>query len=273
MLPAGVQGLHCQAWKFVMSGVNEARVWGPLWVVFCLLEVFTVACGVPPDEGSDAGSLAEETRAVAAQEAGHATEEVGLRLISASERGDARAVERLLEQDVSVDARDERGRTALIAAAYGNRLDVAGLLVDAGADVNAKDETQQSAYLISTSEVGDDPRLLELTLRNGANVHSLDSYNGTGLIRAAERGHVRIVEQLLQTDIEVNHVNDLGWTALLEAIILGDGGRRHDEVVRLLVGAGANVNLADGEGVTPLEHARWRGYEEIARILESAGAR
>ena len=110
-----------------------------------------------------------------------------LRLISASEHGDVRAVERLLEQGAGVDARDESGRTALIAAAYGNRLDVAGLLVDAGADVNAKDETQQSAYLISTSEVGEDPRLLQLTLRNGANVNSLDSYNGTGLIRAAER--------------------------------------------------------------------------------------
>jgi uncharacterized protein len=196
-----------------------------------------------------------------------------LRLISASERGDVRAVERLLEQDASVDSRDESGRTALIAAAYGNRLDVARMLVEAGADVNAKDETQQSAYLISTSEVGDDPPLLELTLRNGANVHSLDSYNGTGLIRAAERGHVRIVERLLRTDIEVNHVNNLGWTALLEAIILGDGGRSHTEVVRLLIEAGADVNLADGEGVTPLEHARRRGYEEIVRILQSAGAR
>jgi ankyrin repeat protein len=242
-------------------------------VVFCLLEVSAAACGVPPEERSDAGSLAEETRVVAEHEAGHATGEADSRLISASERGDVRAVERLLEQGAGVDTRDEGGRTALIAAAYGNRLDVAGLLVDAGADVNAKDETQQSAYLISTSEVGDDPRLLELTLRNGANVHSLDSYNGTGLIRAAERGHGRVVERLLRTDIDVNHVNNLGWTALLEAIILGDGGRSHTEVVRLLVGAGANVNLADGEGVTPLEHARQRGYEEIVRILQSAGAR
>jgi ankyrin repeat protein len=256
-----------------MGGVSEARPWWHLWVVCCLLEVSTVACGVPPEESSDSGSPAEETRVVAEHEAGHATEEADLRLISASERGDVRAVERLLEQGAGVDARDESGRTALIAAAYGNRLDVAGLLVDAGADVNAKDETQQSAYLISTSEVGDDPRLLELTLRNGANVNSLDSYNGTGLIRASERGYGRVVERLLRTDIEVNHVNNLGWTALLEAIILGDGGRSHTEVVRLLVGAGANVNLADGEGVTPLEHARRRGYVKIVRILEAAGAR
>jgi uncharacterized protein len=256
-----------------MSGVSEARLWWRLWVVFCLLEVSAAACGVPPEERSDTGRVVEETRVVAEHEAGHATGEDDSKLISASERGDVRAVERLLEQGASVDTRDEGGRTALIAAAFGNRLDVANLLVEAGADVNAKDETQQSAYLISTSEVGDDPRLLELTLRNGANVHSLDGYNGTGLIRAAERGHVRVVERLLRTDIEVNHVNNLGWTALLEAIILGDGGRSHTEVVRLLVLAGANVNLADGEDVTPLEHARRRGYEEIVRILQSAGAR
>lgn len=255
-----------------MSGVGEAHRWWRLWVAIGLLVLLTAACGVLLDERSDARSPAEETRVAAGQEDGQSTEE-DLRLISASERGDARGVERLLEQDASVDARDESGRTALIAAAYGNRLDVAGLLIEAGADVNAKDETHQSAYLISTSEVGDDPRMLELTLRNGANVHSLDSYNGTGLIRAAERGHVRIVGRLLQTDIRVNHVNNLEWTAVLEAIILGDGGRRHTEVVRLLVGAGANVNLADGEGVTPLEHARQRGYDEIARILQAAGAR
>lgn len=241
-------------------------------MAICLLASLTVACGVPQDQRSDSGDQAGDTRVAAGQEGGRAAREE-MKLISAAERGDARAVQRLLEEGASVDARDEGGRTALIAAAYGNRLGVARSLIEAGANVNTKDQTQQSAYLISTSEVGDDPRLLELTLRNGANVHSLDSYNGTGLIRAAERGHFRIVERLLQTSVEVDHVNNLGWTALLEAIILGDGGPRHTKVVRLLVGAGADVNLADGEGVTPLEHARRRGHEEIARILQAAGAR
>src|SRR5918994_5598024 len=91
----------------------------------------------------------------------------------------------------------------------------------------------------ATMEVGDDPRLLELTLRNGADIGSLDSYNGTGLIRAADRGHVRIVEELLKTEMDVDHVNNLAWTALLEAIILGEGDARHTEVVRLLVEGGA----------------------------------
>ena len=108
-------------------------------------------------------------------------------------------------------------------------------LIAQGADVNAKDVTQQSAYLIATSEVGDDPRLLELTLANGARVDDKDSYDGTGLIRAAERGHPRIVRRLLEAGIDRDHVNRLGWTALHEAVVLGDGGPDHVATVRALV--------------------------------------
>jgi hypothetical protein len=114
---------------------------------------------------------------------------------------------------------------------------------------------------------------LRRTLQAGADVHSTDSFVGTGLIRAADRGHVEIIEELLKTDIRLDHVNRLGWTALLEAIILGDGGPHHTEVVRLLVAAGADVNLTDSAGVAPLAHARDRGHEEMIEILEQAGAR
>ena len=192
-------------------------------------------------------------------------------LILAAEQGDIERVRQLLAQGASVHAQDERGVTALIAAAYRNHLAIADLLIQAGADVNIQDNTKQSAYLIATSEGYLD--LLHRTLQAGADVHSKDSYNGTGLIRAADRGHVEIIEELLKTGIDVNHVNNLGWTALLEAIILGDGGPRHTEVVRLLVNAGADVNLADSNGITPLAHAQQRGYGQIADILLKAGAR
>ena len=111
-----------------------------------------------------------------------------------------------------------------MAAAYGNHVQIAELLLKAGADPNAKDETVQSAYLIATSEVGDDPRLLRLTLRHGADVRSLDSWKGTGLIRAADRGFDTIITVLLETDVDIDHVNRIGYTALHEAVILGDGG-------------------------------------------------
>jgi len=192
-------------------------------------------------------------------------------LIAAAGGGDARAVGELLKRGASVHAADERGVTALIAAAYGNRLDAARLLIAAGADVNRQDQTQQSAHLIATSEGY--LKLLRLTLGAGADVHRTDSYNGTGLIRAADRGHVEIVRELLRTRIKIDHVNRLGWTALLEAVILGDGGPRHTEVARLLVEAGADVNLADSRGVTPLDHARQRGFSQIIEILRRAGAR
>jgi len=170
------------------------------------------------------------------------------------------------------NAPDPTRDTALISAAYANEVDSARALIDAGADVNALDDTQQSAYLIATSEVGDDPHLLELTLAAGADVGAKDSYNGTGLIRAAERGFPRIVARLLETDIQVDHVNRLGWTALLEAVILGDGGDRHIETVRLLIDAGADVNLPDRNGVTPLDHAQRRGHEGVAAVLRAGGA-
>jgi uncharacterized protein len=104
----------------------------------------------------------------------------------------------LLQNDADVHARDVSGETALIAAACGNHLDAARELVEAGADVNAKDETKQSAYLFATSEVGDDTRLLEVALANGADIHAKDSYNGTGLTCAGDRGHVAIVRRLLE---------------------------------------------------------------------------
>lgn len=162
----------------------------------------------------------------------------------------------------------------LIRAAYRNDVEAAARLIAAGADVNAKDSTEQSAYLIATSEVGDDPRLLELTLANGADVHSLDSFDGTGLIRAADRGYVRIVRRLLETDVKVDHVNNLGWTALHEAVLLGDGSRDYVRIVRLLAAAGADVDKPSRrDGIRPLQHAERRGFTAVADALRAAGAR
>ena len=200
----------------------------------------------------------------------------GLHLILASEKGDIGMVKSLLEKGVYIHTQDKDGKCAVVAAAYGNYVEVAELLIEAGADVNMKDNTLQSAYLIATCEIPvskTQTDLLKLTLKAGADVHRTDSYNGTGLIRAADRGYVEIIKELLKTDIRINHVNKIGWTALLEAIILGSGGKQHTEVVRLLVDAGADVNLPDKDGITPLSHAKTKNYIEIIKILENAGAK
>jgi ankyrin repeat protein len=195
----------------------------------------------------------------------------GLQLISAAEKGDIETVKSLLKKDIYIHTQDKEGRCALVAAAYQNHLEIVDLLIAAGADVNMKDNTLQSAYLISTSDGFTE--LLKKTLKAGADVYCTDSYNGTGLIRAADRGHVEIIEELLKTDIRVNHINRIGWTALHEAIILGDGGQRHTEVTRMLVEAGADVNLPDKEGVSPLSHAKKRNFTNIIKILENSGAK
>ena len=204
------------------------------------------------------------------------SKETNADLINAARIGDLAAVQRLLAAGASVGATNSSGATALVVAAYGNHLEVAEVLVAAGADVNLQDATRQNAYLIATSEIGESDRalaLLRLTLRAGADVNSHDVYNGTGLIRAADRGYASIVAELLRTTVDKDHINNLGWTALLEAVLLGGGDARHTSVVRLLVDAGVNVNIPDRAGVTPLGHARARGYSAIAAIIEAGGGR
>jgi hypothetical protein len=192
-------------------------------------------------------------------------------LIRAAEAGSAAAVKRLLGQGASVHARDAQGRTALVAATYGNRVEAARLLIAAGADVNAQDDLKNSAFLLAGARGY--LEIVRMTLAAGADLKSTNRFGGTALIPACHYGHVDTVRELLKTKIDVDHVNNLGWTALLEAVILGDGGPAHTEIVQLLVAAGANVNIADRQGVTPLAHARNRDFRAIAAILERAAAR
>ena len=192
-------------------------------------------------------------------------------LIRAAEAGEVAQVRPLLAQGASVKTRDARGRTALLAATQGNRIEAARLLIEAGADVNAQDDIRDSAFLLAGARGY--LEILRLTLKAGADLKSTNRYGGTALIPACHYGHVATVRELLATKIDVDHVNNLGWTALLEAVILGDGGTAHIEIVRLLVAAKANPNIADRQGITPLQHARGRGYREIVAHLERAGGR
>jgi ankyrin repeat protein len=190
-------------------------------------------------------------------------------LVDAVERGDLAAVQRLLDDGADVNERDERGRTAVTAAALVDRVDIAKVLIDAGADVDLQDSDRNNPLLV-TGETGSVAMLREV-LRAEPNLGATNRYGGIAIIPASDRGHVDLVRALLETDIDVNHVNNLGWTALLEAVILGDGGEAHTEIVRMLLAGGADASIADREGVTPFEHARERGYREMARMLERAG--
>ena len=192
-------------------------------------------------------------------------------LLDAAAKGDAGAVEKALAAGVNVNVRDAGGRTPLLLATQGNHIETARLLVVAGADVNARDDIQDSPYLYAGAHGRTE--ILRMTLAAGADLKSVNRYGGTALIPACHYGHVETVKALLATKIDIDHANRLGWTALLEAVILGDGGPAHTEIVRLLLAAGANARIADRDGVTPLEHAKRRGFTSMMRLLEGNASR
>lgn len=195
----------------------------------------------------------------------------GLALVEAAARGDLTQVQALVAGGAPIESRDARGRTPVLAATAGNHVAVARWLIARGADVNAQDHQQDSAFLLAGAS--GHTEILRATLAAGANLKSTNRYGGTALIPACHYGHVETVRVLLDTAIDIDHVNRLGWTALLEAVILGDGGAAHTEIVRLLIARGAKVNLADGQGVTPLQHAQQKRQTRIVELLRAAGAR
>lgn len=192
-------------------------------------------------------------------------------LLEAAGRGDLPVVSRLIATGADLEARDGQRQTALLLAVAGNHVAIAKALLAAGASLNAQAANQDTPWLLAGASGRTEivaamlPLKPDLSLRN--------RYGGNALIPACERAHVETVKLLLTSGIDVNHVNNLGWTCLLEIVILGDGGPRHREVARLVLDAGANPNLADKDGVSPLQHARKRGQSEVARLIAAAGGR
>ena len=163
-------------------------------------------------------------------------------------------------------------RTPLHVAAYQKKYDAARALIRLGADPN-KLETDRYD-IITIAAVANDLPMLRIAIEGGGNPKAVTSrYDGTALIAAAHLGHVEVVRMLIAAKAPLDHVNNLKWTALIESIVLGDGGKNHTETLRALVEAGANINIPDGNGSTPLKLARDRGHREMVAILEKAGAK
>ncbi|ULH18332.1 ankyrin repeat domain-containing protein (plasmid) [Deinococcus sp. KNUC1210] len=193
-------------------------------------------------------------------------EQLNAHLLRAAETGDLKNVRALLAAGASANARDGRGRTALTWAAQGDHVAVARALIAADADPDPQDDQRNNALLI-TGETGSVAMLREV-LKARPDLTLTNRFGGTALIPAADRGHLAYVREMLRTTkINVNHVNNLGWTALLEAVILGDGDPIHTEIVRELLSHDADRRIADRDGVTPLQHARQRGYAGMVKLL------
>lgn len=197
----------------------------------------------------------------------HAQGDPGMLLIEAVQAGDTGKALELVSGGAPLEARDAENRTALLLATRANLVEIASALIRAGTDVNVKDNIMDTPFLYAGAEGRND--VLKLILATGkANLRDTNRYGGTALIPAAHHGHPETVRLLLATAINVDHVNNLGWTALLEAVILGDGGPVYQEIVKLLLAGGANAGIADRDGITPLAHAKSRGFTEISRLIE-----
>jgi uncharacterized protein len=217
-----------------------------------MADLLAAATATPPARGIDPGD-ARQNRT----------------LLAAAREGNADAAALALRAGARLETRDGEGRTPLLLAVTHRRLLVARLLVALGANPDAPDDRHDTPWLVTgvTGEVEMTKLLLtadpDLTLRN--------RFGGISIIPASERGHVEYVRFVANTtNIDVNHVNDLGWTALLEAVILGDGSRPFQEIVRTLLEAGADPSIADNDGVTAFEHAQDRGQRTVATILRRA---
>ncbi len=189
-------------------------------------------------------------------------------LHAAAAKGNVDEIKKLVAAGAKVDVRDGAGRTPLHVAAYASHETAFKSLVDGGADINAM---ENSAYdVITIASVANDIEILTLALTLGGNPGNITSpYDGTALIAAAHLGHAEVVGILIDAGAPLDHVNNLGWTALIESVVLGDGGPRHVDTARRLINAGANKNIADRQGVTPLNHARQRNFGEMVGLFNN----
>ncbi|UWY27404.1 ankyrin repeat domain-containing protein [Flavobacterium sp. TR2] len=184
------------------------------------------------------------------------------------QQNDISGVTKALENGANVNATDSDRRSLLLIATIGKQIEMAKLLVKYKADVNLQAYNKDNAFLYAGAS--GQTELVQLYLNNGARFDVFNRYNGSALIPACERGHIETVRLLANTkNFPIDHINRLGWTALMEAIVLGDGSRKYQEIVQILKDAGAKMDIPDHDGVTPLQHAQSKGFKEIAAIIKS----
>ena len=192
-------------------------------------------------------------------------------LFAAAARGDVAAIKAAVAQGSPLEARDGYKRTALHVAAYRSQILAIRALVAAGADPNALENDRYD--IVTIASVANDLPTLKAALEIGCKATNITSrYDGTALIAAAHLGHAEVVRELIRAGAPLNHVNNLGWTAVIEAIVLCGGGADHQATLKHLIDAKADLNLADRNGTRPLGLARGRGYAPMVKMLEAAGA-
>lgn len=193
-------------------------------------------------------------------------------LHQAAWHGDLQKLKALIASGANLDARGARGRTPLHVATFARQREAIKLLAKAGANLDLLEDDRYDAVTIAS--VADDAATLSVLLSLGAKAGQTTSrYDGTALIAAAHLGHDEVVRRLIAAGAPLDHVNNLHWTAVIESIVLGDGGPRHQRTLAALIDAGASLKLADRQGNTPLQLAKARGYTAMVKLIEAARAK
>ncbi|WP_437366153.1 ankyrin repeat domain-containing protein [Olivibacter jilunii] len=188
-------------------------------------------------------------------------------ILNLVEKNDIQGVSKALQNGADVNTRDKSKRSLLLIATINHQTELAKLLVTHGADVNLQADNQDSPFLYAGAS--GQTELVQLFLNHGARFDIFNRYQGTVLIPACERGHIETVQLLANTKgFPIDHVNRLGWTALMEAVLLGDGSEKYQRIVQILKEAGVKLDIPDHQGVTPLQHAQTKGFREIVKILQ-----
>jgi uncharacterized protein len=239
-----------------------ASCWQARWRAACTTALMAAGLAASLVVGLAGGAARAQVAPSAAGLAAYAG------LHAAAHRGDLATLRRLLADGASAEPRDGHGRTPLHVATFARQHQAIRLLAQHGAALGALENDRYDAVTIAA--VADDEATLALLLALGASARLVTSrYDGTALIAAAHLGHDGVVRQLIAAGAPLDHVNNLHWTALIEAIVLGDGGPRHQATVRALLAAGANTSLTDRAGRTPLQLAQAHGHAAMVRLLEA----
>lgn len=189
--------------------------------------------------------------------------------LDAAKIGDITSLKSYLASGISINTTNRSLQSALLMAAMHQQYETLQFLIENHADIDQQDETCLNPFLYGC--LNNDLTLVRIMIKAGADLTRLTRFGGVGLTPAAEKGYVEIVRELLETThINVNHTNFVGWTPLLEAIILNDGGATQQTIISLLLQHGANPNMTDKYGKSARELATEKGYLEIVALLNKA---
>ena len=186
---------------------------------------------------------------------------VNAQLLVAARNTDAEAVKKSLDRGAAPNSRNRLGKTSLYISVEKNRIDIARLLISAGADVNLA-SLEKVTPLIAASYAGS-LTFVDLLLQHGAAHDATDRLHKSALVYAAGMGHTAVVERLLQAGAPIDQTPVDALTPLMWA-----AGQGHVETVKLLLAKGANKSLKDERGLTALEMAKEAKHEVVVGMLE-----